>query len=91
MFTLNNFHVMASAIRAGRCALNWSQRDLAEKSGVSLPTVARLESANASPKLETVIRLVGAIEQGGVKYDWTQAEGFSLAYNPKVRHAVGSA
>ncbi len=65
MLTQSNFQVLAAAIRAGRGALSWSQQELADRSGISLPTVARLETFSGSPKLETVSKLIGAIEKGG--------------------------
>ena len=80
MLTQSNFQVLAAAIRAGRGALSWSQQELADKSGVSMPTVARLETSSGSPKLETVSRLIGAIEKAGVKYEWNQVEGFTMVF-----------
>lgn len=70
--------VLAAAIRAGRAALNWSQQDLADKAGVSLPTVARMEATSASPKLETVSRLIGALEKAGIQFDWGTGNGFAM-------------
>lgn len=78
MITLSDAHVLGAAIRAGRSALNWSQLELAEKSGVSLPTVARIETGVNNPKLETISRLIGAIEKAGVTYSWTQPNGFGM-------------
>jgi predicted transcriptional regulator len=89
MLTQSNILVLAAAIRAGRGALNWSQNDLAEKSGVSLPTVARLEATIGSPKLETVGKLLGAIEKAGVKYDWSQPTGFVMTLTVKKTAGVG--
>jgi transcriptional regulator with XRE-family HTH domain len=80
MLSQSNFLVLAAAIRAGRGALSWSQQELAERSGVSLPTVARVETSSGSPKLETVSRLIGAIERGGVKFEWNQVEGFTMVF-----------
>lgn len=80
MLTQSNFQVLAAAIRAGRGALSWSQQELADRSGVSMPTVARLETSSGNPKLETVSRLIGAIEKGGVKFEWNQVEGFTLVF-----------
>ena len=83
MLSQSNFQAIAAAIRAGRGALSWSQQELAEKSGVSLPTVARLEASIGSPKLETVSRLISAIEKAGVKFEWNQAQGFTMVFNLK--------
>lgn len=88
MISESNTKVLASAIRAGRGALNWSQLDLAEKSGLSLPTVARIEASLSSPKLETIARLIGAIQNAGVSYSWNISGGFSLTYVPKDVHPL---
>jgi predicted transcriptional regulator len=71
MINMSNVHQLASAIRAGRAALNWSQQDLAKRAGVSLPTIARIESVAANPRFDTVVRLVKTLEQNGVDFDWT--------------------
>ena len=71
MNSISDAHVLGAAIRAGRSALDWSQLELAEKSGVSLPTVARIETGLNNPKLETISRLIGAAEAAGVAYSWT--------------------
>jgi transcriptional regulator with XRE-family HTH domain len=57
-------------LRAARSLLRWDQRQLAEASSISLPTVKRLESrpgpmmAHAS----TVTALVRAVEAAGVEF-----------------------
>jgi len=71
MIRTSNVSQLASAIRAGRAALNWSQQDLAKRAGVSLPTVARIESETANPRFDTVVRLVQTLEENGVDFDWT--------------------
>jgi transcriptional regulator with XRE-family HTH domain len=80
MLTQSNFQVLAAAIRAGRGALSWSQQELADRSGISLPTVARLETFSGSPKLETVSKLIGAIEKAGIKFEWNQVDGFTMVF-----------
>ena len=60
----------AEQIRAARGLLRWSQEDLAEHSGVSTPTIKRLEgmadpvSANA-PTIQAIRQ---AMEKGGVEF-----------------------
>ena len=78
MITLSDASILGAAIRAGRSALNWSQLELAEKSGISLPTVARIETGVNNPKLETISKLIGAIESAGVAYTWTHPNGFGM-------------
>ena len=57
-------------IKAARALLAWSQADLADRSGISEPTVARLESADGElgGREDTAQRLRAAIEAAGVEF-----------------------
>jgi len=90
MITQSDAQILAAAIRSGRSALNWSQQELADKAGLSLPTVARLESGANNPKLETVSRLIGAIEKAGIAFNWMHTNGFVMTVtlsNKRKTHA----
>ncbi|MDP5216892.1 helix-turn-helix transcriptional regulator [Ruegeria sp. 2205SS24-7] len=57
-------------IKAARALLAWSQVDLAERSGVSYPTIARLET-NDGPlggRRETAIAIRSALEAQGIQF-----------------------
>jgi transcriptional regulator with XRE-family HTH domain len=62
--------VTTRQIKAARALLGWSQADLAEKSGVSEPTVARLESIDGElgGRELTIEKILVAIEAAGVKF-----------------------
>ena len=54
------------ACRAGRGLLKWSKRELAEASGVSLPTILKLENdGQVSP--DTADKISAAFEARGVE------------------------
>ena len=57
-------------VKAARALLGWSQSDLADNSGVSEPTIARLESADGDlgGREETAVKIKTAIEKGGVEF-----------------------
>jgi transcriptional regulator with XRE-family HTH domain len=57
-------------IKAARALLGWSQADLAEESGVSEPTVARLESMDGElgGRELTVGKIRSAIEAAGIEF-----------------------
>jgi transcriptional regulator with XRE-family HTH domain len=57
-------------IKAARALLGWSQADLAQQSGVSEPTVKRLESAEGEigGRAATGASLVSALQQAGVEF-----------------------
>jgi transcriptional regulator with XRE-family HTH domain len=62
--------VTVRQIKAARALLAWSQADLARESGVSEPTIARLESSDGplGGREATAIRLCDAIEAAGVEF-----------------------
>ncbi|MBR1215265.1 helix-turn-helix domain-containing protein [Bradyrhizobium sp. JYMT SZCCT0180] len=62
--------VTTRQIKAARALLAWSQADLADRSGVSEPTVARLEAADGEigGREDTAQKLRAAIEEAGVEF-----------------------
>jgi predicted transcriptional regulator len=80
-----------SALKAARAALDWSQDDLAKRSGTALVTIARLESGRASPRLSTVARLKQAIEQAGVRIiDENPRGGFTVVVEGRALKPPGA-
>ena len=57
-------------VKAARALLAWSQKDLAEKSGVSYPTIARLETDDGpiGGRLETAAAIRAALEAAGAVF-----------------------
>jgi len=58
-------------IKAARELVGWSQIDLANASGVSIPTVRRLEAAGDGAiggRADTGAKLVTALERAGVEF-----------------------
>jgi predicted transcriptional regulator len=62
--------VTTRQIKAARALLAWSQADLADSSGISEPTVARLEAVDGElgGREDTTQRLRTAIEAAGVEF-----------------------
>jgi predicted transcriptional regulator len=63
--------ILVRQMKAARALLAWSQGDLAAASGVSEPTIARLESADDGPlggRPDTGQALVVALEKAGVEF-----------------------
>lgn len=77
--------ISIAQIKAARLFLGWEQIDLAEKSGVSLPTIQRIENPKFGPgrsRMEIIDRLIAALEQGGIEFirpDAVKGEGVRLA------------
>ena len=57
-------------IKAARALAGWSQERLAEASGVSIPTIKRLEAVDGEVggRPETGDALVAALEKAGVEF-----------------------
>jgi predicted transcriptional regulator len=57
-------------VKAARSLLAWSQGDLAGASGISEPTIARLESQDGElgGRADTAAKIVAALESGGVEF-----------------------
>jgi predicted transcriptional regulator len=62
--------ITSEQIRAARMLLRWGQGDLAEASGVSLPSVKRLEMRPGplAARAQTVEALQSAFERAGVEF-----------------------
>jgi len=52
---------MAKRLQQLRAAKGWSQRDLAERAGISREYLARLETARQDPTLRTLEKLAKAL------------------------------
>ena len=62
--------ISVSQMKAARALLAWSQGDLATVSGISAPTIGRLEAEDGSVgrRAETGAALVAALEKAGVAF-----------------------
>ncbi len=58
----------ARQIRAGRALLDWSQDELAERSGLSIATIRKIEAGNISPRGKTNDDICCAFEDAGLEF-----------------------
>jgi hypothetical protein len=67
---INLSKLSSEQIRAARALLRWEQRELAEASGISLPSIKRLETQPGplAAQERTVFELRHALEKGGVEF-----------------------
>ena len=61
--------ITASQLRAARALLGIDQRQLAERAGVSLPTIQRMEASDGIVRgvVETLVKVVGALQASGIE------------------------
>ena len=78
-------------VKAARSLLGWSQDDLAEHSGVSKPTIGRLEATDTDDPIggrpETGQALVAALEKAGVEFIPETGGGAGVRLAKKARKA----
>ncbi|RUW52638.1 XRE family transcriptional regulator [Mesorhizobium sp. M1A.F.Ca.ET.072.01.1.1] len=62
--------VTTRQIKAARALLGWSQGDLAERSAVSEPTIARLEAEDGplGGRPETATKIINALVAAGIEF-----------------------
>jgi transcriptional regulator with XRE-family HTH domain len=60
----------AAQMKAARALVGMEQKTLAEVSGVSLPTIQRMEASNGVVRgvIETLMKVMGALEAAGVEF-----------------------
>lgn len=61
--------ITAPQLRAARALLGIDQRKLAELSGLSVPTIQRMEASGSVVRgtVDSLMRLVGALEAAGIE------------------------
>jgi transcriptional regulator with XRE-family HTH domain len=61
--------ITAAQLRAARALLGIDQRKLAELSGLSLPTIQRMEASDGVIRgnVDSLMKLVAALDSGGVE------------------------
>lgn len=62
--------VSIEQIKAARALLRWSQEDLADASGVSIPTIKRLEAVSGpiGGREQTADAIRAALESAGIQF-----------------------
>ncbi len=72
--------VSIKQVKAARSLLGWSQEDLAHKSGVSIPTIKRLEAEDGGigGRAETGEKITAALERAGVVFTNGDEPGVKL-------------
>jgi predicted transcriptional regulator len=86
---LSILKVSIRQIKAARALIGWSQDDLAKHSGVSAPTVKRLEAADGEigGRAETGESLVSALREAGVEFIPENGGGAGVRLAKRLRRS----
>ena len=84
---LDSLSITSELIRAARALLRWNQANLARASGVSVPTIKRLEAIPGilGAHSSTVTALRRALESAGVEFTNGNAPGVRLKAEAKTK------
>ncbi len=77
--------ITSAQIRAARGMLDWSRKDLAEKSSVSFASMMRLESFDGVPSsnVKTLDAIKKAFENAGIEFVGTPENGAGVRWKLK--------
>jgi DNA-binding Xre family transcriptional regulator len=69
--------ITGSQIRSARAALRWSVRELADRSGISIQTIKRLEVVEGIPqsRVQTLLDIKSALEAAGIEFIGSPNDG----------------
>ena len=85
--------ITAAQMRAARALLGIDQRTLAELSGVSLPTIQRMEASEGTVRgvIDTLIKVIDALDRAGVVLLGDDAPSAGGGRGVRLKHAKGAA
>lgn len=83
--------ITAAQMRAGRALLGIDQRQLAEMSGVSLPTIQRMEASDGNVRgvVDTLTKVVEAFAGAGVELIGEQAASLGRGRGVRFKDIKG--
>jgi len=81
--------ITSAQMRAGRALLGIDQRQLAEMSGVSLPTIQRMEASESTVRgvVDTLMKVVEAFDRAGIELIGDNAPSLTGGRGVRVKHA----
>jgi transcriptional regulator with XRE-family HTH domain len=85
--------ITAAQLRAARALLGIDQQKLAEMSGVSLPTIQRMEASQGNVRgvIDTLIKVVEALNAAGIELLGDNAKSEGAGRGVRFRDAAGTA
>jgi transcriptional regulator with XRE-family HTH domain len=84
--------ITAGQMRAARALLGIDQKDLAELSGVSLPTVQRMEASEGNVRgvIDTLTKVVEAFDRAGVELIGENSTTSGMGRGVRFKEAKGA-
>lgn len=70
--------VISAGVRAARAILGWSQKELASRSRVSVPSINRFERGEGEARVITITRLMNCLDRHGVRVVVSSGAGLQV-------------
>jgi len=93
-----SYVITAAQLRAARAILGFNQRTLAERAGLSLPTIQRMEASEACEgqirgNIDSLSKLIAAFDSAGIEFlgDSSTSVGLGRGVRLKARAPATSA
>ncbi|HEX6957436.1 MAG TPA: helix-turn-helix domain-containing protein [Ferrovibrio sp.] len=83
--------ITGAQMRAARALIGIDQRQLAELSGLSLPTIQRMEASDGVVRgnVDSLMKLVGALDAAGIELIGEQAASMSGGRGVRIKTPSG--
>ncbi len=84
--------ITSQQMKAARALLDIDQRRLAEMSGVSLPTIQRMEASGGPVRgvIDTLVKVVGAFESAGIELLGERAPSAGAGRGVRLKECAGN-
>ena len=81
--------ITSAQMRAARALLGIDQRQLAEMSGVSLPTIQRMEASEGTVRgvIDTLMKVVDAFDRAGIELIGDNAQSLEGGRGVRLKYA----
>lgn len=82
--------ISASQLRAARALLGLDQRQLAERAGVSLPTIQRMEASDGVVRgvVDTLMKVIEALDAAGIELIGENQPSVGVGRGVRLREAA---
>ncbi len=83
--------ISAPQLRAARALLGIDQRELAERAGLSVPTIQRMESSDGVIRgnVDSLVKLIAALDQAGIELIGEGAASLGAGRGVRLKGAAG--
>ncbi len=82
--------ITSQQMRAARALLGIDQRELAQRAGLSLPTIQRMEASDGQVRgvIDTLVKIIAALENSGIELIGENASSIGIGRGVRLRETI---